>query len=121
MISAARRLYATTHTNKKVPIAPEPLLRLAAALFVFPRAHIATNSPVKCLHSYFETRDSKLENLPARLKDEELIERTVEIQPECICVSVLPPTSIAQARHLAAAIQRKWKRINSRWRVESQI
>src|SRR5258705_6410009 len=44
------------------------------------------------------------ENLPARLKDEELIDRTVEIQPECICVSVLPPTSIAEARHLSAAI-----------------
>ena len=40
------------------------------------------------------------ENLPARLKHEELIDRAVEVQPECICVSVLPPTSIAQARHL---------------------
>ena len=40
------------------------------------------------------------ENLPARLKEEELIDCEVEIQPECICVSVLPPTSIAQARHL---------------------
>jgi GAF domain-containing protein len=47
------------------------------------------------------------ENLPARLKDEELIDRTVEIQPECICVSVLPPTSIAQARHLSAAIHER--------------
>jgi methylmalonyl-CoA mutase cobalamin-binding subunit len=47
------------------------------------------------------------ENLPARLKDEELIDRTVEIQPECICVSVLPPTSIAEARHLSAAIHER--------------
>ena len=47
------------------------------------------------------------ENLPARLKDEELIERTIEIQPECVCVSVLPPTSIAQARHLTAAIHER--------------
>jgi methylmalonyl-CoA mutase cobalamin-binding subunit len=47
------------------------------------------------------------ENLPARLKDKELIERTVEIQPECICVSVLPPTSIAQARHLCSAIHER--------------
>jgi len=47
------------------------------------------------------------ENLPARLKDEELIDRTVEIQPECICVSVLPPTSIAEARHLASAIHER--------------
>ena len=47
------------------------------------------------------------ENLPARLKDEELIDRTVEIRPECICVSVLPPTSIAQARHLSAAIHER--------------
>jgi predicted PurR-regulated permease PerM/methylmalonyl-CoA mutase cobalamin-binding subunit len=46
-------------------------------------------------------------NLPARLKDEELIDRTVEIQPECICVSVLPPTSIAEARHLSAAIHER--------------
>src|SRR5512133_377643 len=47
------------------------------------------------------------ENLPARLKHEELIDRTVEIQPECICVSVLPPTSIAQARHLSVAIHER--------------
>jgi predicted PurR-regulated permease PerM/methylmalonyl-CoA mutase cobalamin-binding subunit len=47
------------------------------------------------------------ENLPARLKDDELIDRTLEIQPECICVSVLPPTSIAQARHLCSAIHER--------------
>ncbi len=49
----------------------------------------------------------KAEILPARLKHEELIDRTVEIQPECICVSVLPPTSIAQARHLCSAIRER--------------
>src|SRR5215831_9316179 len=37
------------------------------------------------------------ENLPARLKHEELLDRMAEVRPECICVSVLPPTSIAQA------------------------
>jgi len=47
------------------------------------------------------------ENLPARLKHEELIDRTVEIRPECICISVLPPTSIAQARHLSSAIRER--------------
>src|SRR6476619_5040581 len=47
------------------------------------------------------------ENLPARLKDDELIDRTLEIKPECICVSVLPPTSIAQARHLCSAIHER--------------
>jgi GAF domain-containing protein len=47
------------------------------------------------------------ENLPARLKHEELIDRTVEVQAECICVSVLPPTSIAQARHLTSAIRER--------------
>jgi predicted PurR-regulated permease PerM/methylmalonyl-CoA mutase cobalamin-binding subunit len=47
------------------------------------------------------------ESLPARLKDDELIDRTLEIQPECICVSVLPPTSIAQARHLCSAIHER--------------
>jgi predicted PurR-regulated permease PerM/GAF domain-containing protein len=47
------------------------------------------------------------ENLPARLKPEELIDRTVEVRPTCICVSVLPPTSIVQARHLTVAIQER--------------
>ena len=47
------------------------------------------------------------ENLPARLKHEELIDRTVEVQPECVCVSVLPPTSIAQGRHLCSAIRER--------------
>ena len=47
------------------------------------------------------------ENLPARLKHEELIDHTVEVQAECICVSVLPPTSIAQARHLTSAIRER--------------
>jgi GAF domain-containing protein len=47
------------------------------------------------------------ENLPARLKHEELIDRTVEIRPECVCISVLPPTSIAQARHLSSAIRER--------------
>jgi predicted PurR-regulated permease PerM/methylmalonyl-CoA mutase cobalamin-binding subunit len=45
------------------------------------------------------------ENLPARLKHEELIDRIVELRPECICISVLPPTSIAQARNLTAAMR----------------
>jgi GAF domain-containing protein len=45
------------------------------------------------------------ENLPARLNQEEFIERTVAVQPESICLSVLPPTTVAQARHLASAIQ----------------
>jgi hypothetical protein len=47
------------------------------------------------------------ENLPARLKHEELIDRTLEVQPESICVSVVPPTSIAQARHLCSAIRER--------------
>ena len=47
------------------------------------------------------------ENLPARLKHQELIDRMVEMRPECVCVSVLPPTSIAQARHLTAAIRER--------------
>jgi methylmalonyl-CoA mutase cobalamin-binding subunit len=49
----------------------------------------------------------KAENLPARLKHDELIDRTVEVQPECVCVSVLPPTSIAEARHLCSAIRER--------------
>jgi predicted PurR-regulated permease PerM len=45
------------------------------------------------------------ENLPARLKPQELVDRTIEIRPGCVCVSVLPPTSIAQARHLTTSIR----------------
>ena len=51
------------------------------------------------------------ENVPARLKHEELIDRAIEVQPECICVSVVPPTSIAQARHLASAIRERLKSV----------
>jgi hypothetical protein len=47
----------------------------------------------------------EVENLPARLKPQELIDRTIEIRPGCVCVSVLPPTSIAQARHLTASVR----------------
>jgi predicted PurR-regulated permease PerM len=47
----------------------------------------------------------EVENLPARLKPQELIDRTIEIRPGCVCVSVLPPTSIAQARHLTVSIR----------------
>jgi len=47
------------------------------------------------------------ENLPARLKHEELLDRMAEVRPECICVSVLPPTSIAQARHIASAVHER--------------
>ena len=51
------------------------------------------------------------ENVPARLKHEELIDHAVEVQPECICISVVPPTSIAQARHLASAIRDRLKSV----------
>jgi hypothetical protein len=36
-----------------------------------------------------------------------LLDRTFDRQPECICVSVLPPTSIAQARQIASAIHER--------------
>jgi predicted PurR-regulated permease PerM len=47
----------------------------------------------------------EVENLPARLKPHELIDRTIEVRPGCVCVSVLPPTSIAEARHLSASVR----------------
>src|SRR5262245_16446059 len=47
------------------------------------------------------------ENLPARLNHEELLDRTAELQAECICVSALPPTSIAQARQLTSAVRER--------------
>ena len=46
-------------------------------------------------------------NLPARLKHEELLDRIVDLRPECICISVLSPTSVAQARNLALAIHER--------------
>jgi predicted PurR-regulated permease PerM/methylmalonyl-CoA mutase cobalamin-binding subunit len=63
------------------------------------------------LAQLLRNRGFEAENVPARLKREELIDRTVKIQPECICVSVLPPTSIAQARHLASAIRERLKSV----------
>ncbi len=63
------------------------------------------------LAQLLRNRGFEAENVPARLKHEELIDRTVEVQPECICVSVLPPTSIAQARHLASAIRERLKSV----------
>jgi len=63
------------------------------------------------LAQLLRNRGFEAENVPARLKHEELIDRTVKIQPECICVSVLPPTSIAQARHLASAIRERLKSV----------
>src|SRR5437763_2443650 len=47
------------------------------------------------------------ENAPARLNHQELVDRTIEGRPECICVSVTPPTSLAHARHLTAALQER--------------
>jgi GAF domain-containing protein len=47
------------------------------------------------------------ENLPARLKHEELLDRIVEVRPEFICVSVSPPTSMVQARNIALAIHER--------------
>ncbi len=47
------------------------------------------------------------ENLPARLKHQELIDRTAEMRPECVCVSAVSPTSIAQARNLSGAIRQR--------------
>src|SRR6478609_6680699 len=63
------------------------------------------------LAQLLRSKGFEAENLPARLKHEELIDRTVEVQPECICVSVLPPTSIAQARHIASAIRERLKNV----------
>jgi GAF domain-containing protein len=43
-------------------------------------------------------------NAPARLNHHELVDRATELRPECICISVLPPSSLAQARRLSAII-----------------
>lgn len=66
------------------------------------------------------------ENLPARLTPNELIDRAVEIRPECVCVLVLSPTSIAQARQLTAAIRERLGSVTilvavlkSRWDLET--
>jgi predicted PurR-regulated permease PerM len=91
----------------------------------FAKAAPATGSRVVCLPAstycdelagemlaqLVRNQGFEAENVPARLKHEELIERAAEFQPECICVSVVPPTSIAQARHLASAIRERLKNV----------
>jgi predicted PurR-regulated permease PerM/methylmalonyl-CoA mutase cobalamin-binding subunit len=59
------------------------------------------------LAQLLRNRGFEAHNLPARLKPDELLDRTFDRQPECICVSVLPPTSIAQARQIASAIHER--------------
>jgi methylmalonyl-CoA mutase cobalamin-binding subunit len=59
------------------------------------------------LAQLLRNRGFEAHNLPARLKPDELLDRTTDRQPECICVSVLPPTSIAQARQIASAIHER--------------
>jgi predicted PurR-regulated permease PerM/GAF domain-containing protein len=50
------------------------------------------------------TRGFQAENAPAQLNHRELVDRATELRPECICISVLPPSSLAQARRLSAVI-----------------
>ena len=122
MISAAGRLHVTTKMSKKVTTSPESLLPIGSRVLCLPASAYRDELAGEMLAQLLRNQGFEAENLPARLKDEELIDRTVEIQPECICVSVLPPTSIAQARHLCFGNSRAtWKRNNSRWRVECQI
>ena len=80
------------------PVIGGPVLCLPASAY---RDELAGEMLAQLLREQgFET-----ENLPARLKPQELIDRTIEIQPNCVCVSVLPPTSIVQARHLTVPIR----------------
>jgi len=84
--------------NTVAPVTGSRILCLPASAY---RDELAGEMLAQLLQKQgFET-----ENLPARLKPQELIDRTIEIRPGCVCVSVLPPTSIAQARHLTASIR----------------
>lgn len=51
------------------------------------------------------------ENAPARLNSHELVDRATELRPECICISMLPPSSLAQARRLSAAIGERLRNV----------
>ena len=100
MISAAGRLHVTTQMSKKVTTSPESFLPIGSRVLCIPAGAYRDELAGEMLAQLLRNQGFEAENLPARLKDDELIDRTVEVQPECICVSVLPPTSIAQARHL---------------------
>jgi predicted PurR-regulated permease PerM/methylmalonyl-CoA mutase cobalamin-binding subunit len=45
------------------------------------------------------------QNVPARLKREELIAKAVEFNPESVCISVVPPSGMALARNINDALR----------------
>jgi GAF domain-containing protein len=59
------------------------------------------------LAQLLEKQGFRAENMPARFNHQELIDRMAEVRPDCICVSVMPPTGLGHARHLAAALQER--------------
>jgi predicted PurR-regulated permease PerM/methylmalonyl-CoA mutase cobalamin-binding subunit len=89
--------------NKLAGVAPA----LGSRVLCLPASAYRDELAGEMLTQLLRSQGFEARNLPARLKHEELIDRTVEVQPECICVSVLPPTSIAQARHLVSSIRQR--------------
>jgi predicted PurR-regulated permease PerM/methylmalonyl-CoA mutase cobalamin-binding subunit len=46
-----------------------------------------------------------VQNVPARLKSEELIAKSVEFDPESVCISVVPPSGMTLARNVNDALR----------------
>jgi predicted PurR-regulated permease PerM/methylmalonyl-CoA mutase cobalamin-binding subunit len=51
------------------------------------------------------SRGFDAQNVPARLKSEELIAKSVEFDPESVCISVVPPSGIPLARNVNDALR----------------
>ena len=107
MISAAREASRNDADEQKSDDLTGVAPAIGSRVLCLPASAYRDELAGEMLAQLLRNQGFEAENLPARLKHDELIDRTVEIQPECICVSVLPPTSIAQARHLASAIRER--------------
>ena len=47
-------------------------------------------------------------NSAARLKAEELLDQAIKFEPELLCISVVTPSTLAQARHLSATFRERF-------------
>lgn len=53
----------------------------------------------------------KVENAPARLKADELMNRAQEFDPESVTISVVSPSTLTEARHLCTTLRRKMPQV----------
>lgn len=94
---------ARIHEQNSKEIGPVPPVGDARVLCIPANAY-RDELAGEMLVQLLRTQGFEAENAPARLNNHELVDRAIELRPECICISVLPPSSLAQARRLSAAI-----------------